>query len=273
MNEIDLYSAYRLPTTTKQKDKKPRRGGHKFFIFLILLMCLVIIFFIANAFSNILTFSNVTILKDSPIVAKGFNAYSVQISDFENEQSAKRFAEEVQVSGAGGYVLYNVNYNVVLSVYLSSSDAQNVLEKVLPTYSNAELKVIEIKKCQLNGLSDKEDNVAVQNALNCFKSVYESLYTTSVNLDTSKITSQEAKVSLTTLLNEVGNVVSAFRDVCSEHKEDTKYSLTLAKVDQVVNLLNTLVESALTSTRLSSLIKYTQISSLLLQNELALLLD
>lgn len=271
MNEIDLYSAYRLPSATKKKEKMPKKGGHKFFIIFILLMCLVIIFLIANAFSNILTFSSVSLF-NGKTVAKSYNAYAIVIGNFEDEQSAKQFSEEVQTAGAGGYVIYDLDYSVILNVYLTADDAQNVLEKVLLTYSNAELKVLGINRCELSNVSDKVDTKTVESALNIFKSTYKSLYDICLKLDTSQSTSQETKVALTSLLNETSEVVSAFRDISDEAK-NTQYSLTLAKVDQVVSLLNNLVESALSSTRLSSLIKNTQISCLMLQNELSLLLD
>lgn len=272
MNELDLYNGYQLPAKTPaKKHRKSHKKGYKWFVGLIITMFLVIIFFVANAFSNILTFSNVSLFKAKAIVVKGFNIYAVTIGAYEDEKSATMQAEEVQLSGAGGYVMYDLNYCVVLNAYLSSSDAQNVLEKVIKTKADAELKVIEINRCQLQGVSDKEEREEVENALNIFKDTYQNLYDISINLDLSKITTAEAKVKLAELLNEVSNKASSFRDVAKK-MTDAKFSLTQAKIDQVVNLLNTLVESALTSTRLSSLIKHAQISCLMLQNELALLL-
>lgn len=272
MNELDLYSAYSLPaTTTKKKSRKSKKKNFKWFFIIILVMCFLMVFFVANAFSNLLAFSNISLFKAKPIIAKAYNVYAISVGEFEDEVSAQNFAEKLKLGGAGGFVMYDLSYCVILNAYLSSSDAQNVLEKILPTYENVELKTLEINRCQLSGIENQEQRGQVENALNIFKDTYQKLYEISVNLDLGKITSSEAKVKLTELLNQASIKASNFREVVSEMGE-TSFSLAQAKVDQVVSLLNNLVQSALVSTRLSSLIKYDQIVCLNLQNELALLL-
>ncbi len=272
MNEIDLYSAYRLPSTVKSgKVKKHKNGKHKWFLALIIIMFLVIVFFVANAFANFLSFQSISIFGNT-VSVKSFNVYAISLDTFEDKTQADSLASEIKLEGAGGYIINDMGYSVLASVYMSSQDAQSVLEKVLPVYENAEIKVISISRCELQSLSSKEENKQVKNALNVFKSTYETLYSIGINLDTSQITSAEAKVQITDLLNTVSATASAFKDIATV-SNDTKYKLAQAKIDQVVELLNDLVESALVSTRLSSLIKYSQISCLMLQNELSLLIN
>ena len=273
MNEIDLYSAYQLPSTVghyNNKIKKPKKGKHKWFILLIIIIFVAIVFFVANAFANFLSFSSTSVFGNNKVAVKGFNIYAVSLNTFEDKESATTLASEVKLEGGAGYVLNDVNYSVLASIYASSSDAQNVLEKVLPTYPNAGIEVIKINRCELQALSSDDENEQVQNALNIFKTAYQSLYDIGISLDTSQITSAQAKVKISDLLNSASAIASAFGDIATA-TSNAKYKLTQAKVDQVVDLLNDLTESVLISTRLSSLIKYNQISCLMLQNELALL--
>lgn len=275
MNELDIYDNYRLPSANvSQKKQKKAKKKHKiprlFAFFMVLFGCATV-FFVANAFSNILAFSTVSLYKAKSATAKSFNVFMINVNNFETEQDAKKFASEIKLSGGAGYVIYDLGYNVIASAYLSSTDAQSVLEKVKLTYDTATVKLVEINRCELENIVDDEQESCVQNALDIFKNTYKNLYDLAVKLDTSQVTSAEAKVELTTLLEGASDISASFRNYSSKIT-DTSYSLAQAKINQVVGLLNDLVESSLTSTRLSSLLKDAQISALMLQNELALLI-
>jgi len=275
MNELDLYDAYRLPSansTKKPQMKKPKkRKARKFFAFIMIIFSCVTVFFVANAFSNILAFSTVSLYKAKSATAKSFNVFMINVNNFENESDAQKFSAEIKLAGGAGYVMYDLGYNVIASAYLSSADAQSVLEKVKLTYDTATVKLVEINRCELENIVDDEQEKCVQKALDLFKSTYKSLYDLSVKLDTIQITSADAKIELTALLESASDISASFRNYASKIT-DTSYSLTQAKINQVVELLNDLVESSLTSTRLSALLKSAQISALMLQNELALLI-
>ena len=172
MNEIDLYSAYQLPSTVghyNNKIKKPKKGKHKWFILLIIIIFVAIVFFVANALANFLSFSSTSVFGNNKVAVKGFNIYAVSLNTFEDKESATTLASEVKLEGGAGYVVNGVNFSVLASIYASSSDAQNVLEKVLPTYPNAGIEVIKINRCELQALSSDDENEQVQNALNIFK--------------------------------------------------------------------------------------------------------
>lgn len=275
MNELDIYDNYRLPSANvspqKQKKAKKKHKIPRLFAFFMILFSCATVFFVANAFSNILAFSTVSLYKAKSATAKSFNVFMINVNNFETEQDAKKFASEIKLSGGAGYVMYDLGYNVIASAYLSSTDAQSVLEKVKLTYDTATVKLVEINRCELESIVDDEQENCVQNALDIFKNTYKNLYDLAVKLDTSQVTSAEAKVELTTLLESASDISASFRNYSSKIT-DTSYSLTQAKINQVVGLLNDLVESSLTSTRLSSLLKNAQISALMLQNELALLI-
>ena len=275
MNELDLYDAYRLPSAKSavppEKKKNKKRKARGFFAFILIMISCVTVFFVANAFSNILAFSTVSLYKARSATAKSFNVFMININNFEKEDDAKKFAAEIKLAGGAGYVMYDLGYNVIASAYLSSTDAQSVLEKVKLTYDTATVKLVEINRCELENIVDDEQEKCVQKALDLFKNTYKSLYDLSVKLDSSQITSADVKIELTALLESASDISASFRNYASKITE-TSYSLTQAKVNQVVELLNDLVESSLTSMRLSALLKNAQISALMLQNELALLI-
>lgn len=274
MNELDIYDSYRLPSTTNKnpvKKKAKKRSFRKFFAFFMVLCSCATIFFVANAFSNILAFSTVSLYKAKSATAKSFNVFMININNFETESDAQKLASEIKLAGGAGYVMYDFGYNVIASAYLSSSDAQGVLEKVKLTYENATVKLVEINRCELENIVDDEQENCVQQSLDLFKNTYKNLYELAIKLDTSQITSAEVKIELTTLLESASDISASFRNYSSKIS-DTSYSLAQAKINQVVELLNDLVESSLTSTRLSSLLKNAQITALMLQNELALLI-
>ncbi len=273
MNELDLYDSYRLPTTVSSKNKKrTKKHNGKWFIIFIIIIFMAIIFFVANAFANFLSFSNTSVFGSKNNSAKGYNAYAIVVDKFQDKTQANALSLQLQNAGASGYIIYDLEYQVLASAYLKSEDAQNVLEKVLGTYNNAEISIIKVNSIQLKKLEDKKDNEIITKALNLFKNTYESLYDLGINLDTSNITSAQAKFSITQLLNEISGISSEFRDIINK-TNDTTYKLTQAKIDQLEENINELVESSLISTKLSSLIKYSQINCLILQNELAKLLN
>ncbi len=272
MNEIDLYSSYQLPALTNKKSKKPKHNKGKWFIFIIILVFIGIIIFLANAFANVLSFSSTSLFGAKKITTKSFNAYAIMIESTEDKQYAEELSQELQLAGAGGYIMYDLQYQVLASAYLDSNDAQSVLNKVMSAYPNAEIKILKINACELPSFSNKENNEIIKEGLEIFKTTYQQLYDLCIQLDTSSITSADCKVKITELLNSVSGVSSKFRDVANV-SDNTKFKLTQAKIDQLEQLINELVESSLISTRLSSLIKYTQISCLMLQNELSLLLS
>ncbi len=275
MNELDLYDAYRVPTsklaTTPKIKKRKKHPVRKVFALIMIAISCITVFFVANAFSNILAFSTVSLYKSKSATAKSFNVFMININNFESETDAQKLASEIKLAGGAGYVMYDLGYNVIASAYLSSADAQSVLEKVKLTYTTATVKLVEINRCELESIVDDEQENCVQQALDIFKTTYQKLYDLSVKLDTSQITSQDVKIALTALLESASDISAGFRNYASQIT-DTSYSLTQAKVNQAVELLNTLVESSLTSTRLSAMLKNAQISALMLQNELALLI-
>lgn len=275
MNELDLYDAYRVPTsksaTTPKIKKRKKHPVRKVFALIMIAISCITVFFVANAFSNILAFSTVSLYKSKSATAKSFNVFMININNFESEIDAQKLASEIKLAGGAGYVMYDLGYNVIASAYLSSADAQSVLEKVKLTYTTVTVKLVEINRCELESIVDDEQENCVQQALDIFKTTYQNLYDLSVKLDTSQITSQDVKIALTALLESASDISAGFRNYASQIT-DTSYSLTQAKVNQAVELLNTLVESSLTSTRLSAMLKNAQISALMLQNELALLI-
>jgi len=280
-NNLDYYNEFTLHANNSLVTEKPlkaltlkneKKGKGKIFVSVALLMTtLIILFFIANAFSNLLAFSTVTLYDSNAIVVKSYNVYMVEAKEFDNEESAKSFANELKLRGGAGVVIYDTTYKVIASCYNNLDDAQSVMEKLRDEYEMCSVYTLKLNKLKLLANTNSDELDSIDKSLEMFKTSGITLIELALKLDKGELNSSEIKQSLFSLYESINNLNVKFNDFSSTINND-KFVIAQAKMDQEVELLKSLVESSSTSNRLSAEIKASAINSFLLQNELALLI-
>lgn len=277
-NNLDYYNEFTLKPSQKEvlqipqqnllvkKEKKKR----KVTISLILvLFTLISLFFIANAFSNLLAFSTVSLYDSNAIVVKSYQIYMLEVKDFDDKDTAQTFANEIKLRGGAGVVIYDSTYKVVASCYNNLQDAQNVMEKLKNEFDTCKIYTLKLNKLKL--VTNDNEIKDIDNILEIFKMAGTELIDLAIKLDKGELTSSDTRNKLFTLYESISKLNADFKDCCSKISND-KVVITQAKIDQEIELLKHIIENNQTGNRLSAEIKEGAINSFLLQNELALLI-
>ena len=279
-NNLDYYNEFTLqPSKVKQTEppkislgyNNEKKGKSKVILSIFFLIATIVaLFFIANAFSNLLAFSTVTLYDSNAIIVKSYEVYMVEAKEFDDKESADAFANELKLRGGAGVVIYDSTYKVIASCYDSLEDAQSVMEKLRNEYETCSVYTLKLNKLKLYADATNEEFEGIDNALEVFKTSGSTLIDLAIKLDKGEYSSTEVKNKLFDLYENLNASNNRFSDFSSTINND-KFVIAQAKIDQVVEVIKTLVESSSTSNKLSAEMKAGAINSYLLQNELALL--
>jgi len=281
-NKLDYYEQFGLgnvldnnsPIITKQilvKQEKTKPKKNKSFLgFVFIFAVLLIAIFVAYAFSNLLAFSTVSLYESNVVVVKSYEIYLLNLKEFENKYDAEKYAKTIQLQGGAGIIYFDSKYKVIASCYTSYEDASNVLLKVSAEYAESSISTLSLNRLKLKNTSNEANMIIIDNGLNLFKNVGEKLIDLSIELDSEIKTSSEIKNELLDLYTNSKIVVDNYSEIVANG--DEKFSISKAKLQQLIDNLNSLIEKSLTSLRLTSLIKSTAIDCFFLQNELSILI-
>lgn len=237
---------------------------------IILLSTLSILIFIANAFSNILAISTITVYNPNSVVINSYDVYLIQLNEFTDEKDAQKFSQEIKLKGGAGEIINDITYRVMASSYVNFFDANNVLEKLREEYKSSCIYKLQVNRIKLTSKNKINQLENLSEALSVFKNSADSLNAISYKLDLSEISSVEAKKQLLSLYDGINTLSQKFNNDLS--LDDEKIIITKAKIDQEVELIKGIIESNLSSNLLSAELKRRAIESYLLQNELSILI-
>ncbi len=171
--------------------------------------------------------------------------YVYVLTDAQNATEAETKANEYRVRGGAGLVLErDSSFIVVLSLYLTEHDARTVVNQLKEQEILAEYESISTPPLNTHKLASDEREVA-SNIYSHYKQTIDSLYSLSIDLDTSKITESSAlvRVSQLALLWEqrtetLANKIDLTHPDSAHHPLIDVYTLSM----QITGLLNVLAD-------------------------------
>lgn len=249
---------------------KKKSKYKKFINCIILFFTLSVLIFIANAFSNILAISTITIYNPNSIAINSYDVYLIQLNEFTDEKEAQKFSQEIKLKGGAGEIINDITYRVMASSYTSLSDASNVVEKLREEYKSICVYKLKVNRIKITNKNKANQLEKLSELLSIFKNSADTLNTISFKLDLSEISSVEAKKQLLNLYDEINSMAKNLDD--SSLITDEKIIIMKAKIEQEIELIRKIIESNLSSNLLSAELKCQAIGSYLLQNELSILI-
>ena len=167
--------------------------------------------------------------------------YAVVMGTYDKKDYAENVALGLQVQGAAGYVWQSANkYLVVGSIYSKYSDAEVVIKNIGET--NYTPTIFEIKYVKLSLLIKgitKEDKDILVEAIDYFKTVYNEIYTYSINYDSSKTTNLAISSSINTLKSKSKVYVSKLQEMYARVD-----SASISTIRDSMIVLDTTLDSA-----------------------------
>lgn len=170
----------------------PRKKWHKIiFIIFIVIFCLFFVIFI--------TVKMVGVISTSGISPQTF--YYIYVNTGEKDTTkAEKIANTYRVRGAAGLVMNGDEYWIVLlSLYPKLSDAENVCKQLSSEENPPKIASVTTAKISTEKMDENQRKIA-ENIYSHYIETINSLYETTVSLDTGAMTESSAQVRVNQLL-------------------------------------------------------------------------
>ncbi len=192
--------------------KRYRKNKFGFLFFLCLLMIMVVITFNVADIVSSLIINKGSIFYNNTYYVPSQTYYALSVASFNDKAKAINFAQDIKVKGGAGYVKESGDYYVLLSMYKSQFDAQNVKAKLESEEMKVQILNINIPKLTFKFSESEKDAYKLSNE---FLSCYDFLYDLSIKYDSGTIPYKDA-------INEINVKVSSLsytQDIIATSKE------------------------------------------------------
>jgi len=230
--------------------KKGKKLSFLFFFLCILLFFLLIIN-VSDIFSSLITSEKSLFLIDK-IEKTSYNAYCVSYADFDSEQEAQTYCEEISQMGGMGIVFHKGEYFALTSIYPTLIEAQEIQKNLLEMGYDAKVVKLEVKSISKDYKGNNKEIII--DCLQSFREIFLTLYDTCSDFDKNLTNESQVKGELAKIWTENKNLQNNFAQ--------TQVNLTDEEKNLILELMsdaNDLVEEALLFTgeklQLSSLLK------------------
>ncbi|NCA67139.1 MAG: hypothetical protein EOM87_03640 [Clostridia bacterium] len=230
---------------------KVRRSKGKSFVLTVcvLVMCVSILFLSVDFFSSkgivgelksVFTFTN-----DDCV-----NYYAVNMGTFNTLTEARQLSEAIRVKGAAGYITHSGAYNVLAACYISYNDAKAIADSNAATVFTIRV----FKKSRKDFPAKLRDSF--DNTVGYEKSVYDTLYSLSNQLDEGDITENECIQSIVELKGRIKAKTDGFMEQSAANSDNFTLEYRV-KIIACLAALDNLTNTVLLRPNLLSDVRYT----------------
>lgn len=210
------------------------------FIFLLvfIVVFVLVVFNVADLFSSAIT-NKGSILYGEKIRISNTIYYGVSLYNSTEKQKSEEQAKDIIKQGGAGFVYCMGEYYVLGGIYLSHEDAVEVKEKLVS--DNIEAKIININVPVINlnykGAHKKEN----EEVFSLFKTLFDSVYSLSIDFDLGDITMQELKSNINKISVDFSEKISNFDAIYQKEKFDFQKEIidALGRVKVSINTILT----------------------------------
>ena len=182
--------------------------------------------------------------------------YGVEVGVYENMDSARLYANGIRKLGGAGYVLFDDGYRVLVEVYESHDDAENIAKRLRLEGENARLYLFEVDNIDVSLFSDSTRHEVVS-AIEFNDRVYTSLYAIGVELAEGKIDENSAKMRIKGLYDETHNVLVEMSANVDRADKNMNVIKVKAELTSVRSMLDNLTKDIVQRPNLIADIRYT----------------
>jgi len=126
--------------------------------------------------------------------------YAVEVGSYSTVEEARAAGDVYRDRGAGGFVINDGSYRVIVAVYKNKEDADSIIEKLINDGLSGTIYEIKGAKVNFDKFGDIGPDLEAA-ALYCEK-MYGQLYDLSNRLDKLEITENDAKIEIQMLYEE-----------------------------------------------------------------------
>lgn len=206
---------------------------------------------ISDIFSSLITREKSLFLVDK-IENVSYNAYCISLCDFDNEQSAQTFCQQLKAEGGMGEVFNRGEFFCLSSIYPTLIEAQEIQENLKILGYDA-----KVVKLDVPAISKEYKGAGKQIIIEClssFRQTFLALYDATIDFDKNLTNESQLKGTLAKIWTKTKNQISKVQSQPLSLDED-ELSILLQSLLEA----STIVEDALLFTgprhQLSSLLK------------------
>lgn len=130
------------------------------------------------------------------ILLNSYDCFALQMGAYDGAVGAESAAIGVRQSGGAGYIWQDGKYRVLAAGYLSQADAEKVRDQLKAGGTDSVVYAYQAPGIKMDVLATAEQVNCLKQTLSTIEQIIASVETLSMDLDTGKITAEDAKVTL-----------------------------------------------------------------------------
>lgn len=163
--------------------------------------------------------------------------YFVEINEFLTFADANALANEIQTKNGAGYIYFDGSYHVLANFYLTSEDAETVVDNLKTEYSTAKILKLQQKKfVESKNLTSAQNDCTkalIKQAEESIKSVYNNI----LQFDKNEINEAQLKTNFISIASSFENVYGDFISAFSANSKFNKAKDYALKINDALNNL------------------------------------
>ncbi len=183
--------------------------------------------------------------------------YAVEAGSYSTSVEARNSGLQYMHAGAGGYVIKDGTYRVILVVYDNIEDAEAVVEGLISDGVSATIYEIKGAKIRYNEYGDI--GKPMETVINYLSTIYGTLYNISTLLDEGEISELEVRVRIAQVIEELSRVSDEFENMVLDHTEDETVIKVRMEIIADLAILENLLDTKIERVSLLSDIRYSLI--------------
>jgi len=237
----------------KQKTIKSQKKWSFFFTFTLSVIFVLIIVNFSDIFSSLITHKNSLFFK-SKLETPSYTAYAVSIKDFPTTEEAEQCSYQVKNFGGMGTIYKNGESFVLLNVYPTLLEADEIKQNFVTKGYNAKILNINVNAVNLTYKGNNTNSFT--NCINFFRQTFLTLYNCTLSLDKNEVNQTKINTSIAKKISEISNLTNTISTLNSSEDSAIK-QVILPHFQEAKTQLNNLLSFVGNNYEYTSLLKQT----------------
>ena len=240
-----------------------KRRKFNFFAMVFGILSILLVIFVADFISGKIS-GNGSILFGGKIKIASYSIYAVELGEYKDINSAQELATQIKRQGGAGYIHLSGTYHVFVSMYENVKDAEQVVNKLSSSGTQAKIFTINVPSIKFEYKGDQSD---VVEAINIYKELYRNLYDMAVALDSGKSSIIKIQTQLKQYMEDVNKEIQIIENYYAKYKDENLLKLFIS-LNNIKELLITVENFAQEELAFTAKLKETYIEVIFIYQNL-----